>query len=58
MNNSGFFVFDEEDMKRMTEMSPKEATHRNVLQKSKPFNFDEDEKLTKENPMVIPKIKG
>jgi hypothetical protein len=31
MNNSGFFVFDEEDMKRMTEMSPKEATHRNAL---------------------------
>jgi hypothetical protein len=28
MNNSGFFVFDEEDMKRMTEMSPKELTHR------------------------------
>jgi hypothetical protein len=28
MNNSGFFVFDEEDMKRMTEMSPRELTHR------------------------------
>ena len=27
LNGSGFFVFNEEDMKSMTEMSPKNAKH-------------------------------
>ena len=26
LNSSGFFVFNEDDMKKMTEMSPKETT--------------------------------
>ena len=60
MNNSGFFVFDEEDMKRMTEMSPRELTHRaggqqNPKASSNPFNFDIEVPSTSG---VIPQIKG
>ncbi len=29
MNGSGFFVFNEEDMKSMTEMSPKQTFRQN-----------------------------
>jgi hypothetical protein len=60
MNNSGFFVFDEEDMKRMTEMSPRELTHRaggqqNPKASSNAFNFDIE---APNNGGVIPQIKG
>lgn len=44
LNSSGFFVFDEEDMKKMTEMSPREAfTSRNLVNhhhKGHSLNFE------------------
>jgi hypothetical protein len=30
LNSSGFFVFNEDDMKKMTEMSPKNVSSRNL----------------------------
>jgi hypothetical protein len=51
LNSSGFFVFNEDDMKKMTDMSPKEATSRNGL-RSTSLEFPDLESLPK------PKIKG
>ncbi len=51
LNNSGFFVFNEEDMKKMTEMSPKDATARSGLRATS-LDFADLDALPK------PKIKG
>jgi len=51
LNNSGFFVFNEDDMKKMTEMSPKEGTCRNGLRATS-LDFPDLDALPK------PKIKG
>lgn len=52
LNNSGFFVFNEEDMKKMTEMSPKDATGRSGALRATSLDFHELDTLPK------PKIKS
>jgi hypothetical protein len=52
LNNSGFFVFNEEDMKKMTEMSPKDATARSGGLRATSLDFPDIDALPK------PKIKG